>query len=135
MQCRVGLNKNQQSKRQEIQQLECGIGKGRNCDFIQAKGGLAAKMGKMQPMDRHRRPALYPELLQEVVDDLLSDKWAGGQLQELLYHAYGCPWLQALLLSLEGHRWASLKLLQMCLTTKFVQCSTSTILINYGIKS
>ncbi|BDA51149.1 Nucleolar protein 9 [Coccomyxa sp. Obi] len=65
--------------------------------------GLAAKMGVGGERERHRRMAHHPELLTQIAEDLLSDKWSGGRLEELLLHAYACPWLQTLLSAADGH--------------------------------
>ena len=48
----------------------------------------------------------HPELLALFSDALLSRAWPAPQLEELLYHAYGSPWLQALLAALQGQRCA-----------------------------
>ena len=68
--------------------------------------GLAAKMGPER--ERHRALARHPELLTQIAGDLLTDKWSGGRLEELLFHAYACPWLQTLLSAAEGHGWVLL---------------------------
>ena len=68
----------------------------------QQGGGLAAKIGREAGGERLRTPARHPELLSQIAGDLLSDKWSGGRLEELLFHAYACPWLQTLLSAAEG---------------------------------
>ncbi|CAL8466393.1 g5929 [Coccomyxa elongata] len=65
--------------------------------------GLAAKMGAGGERERHRAMARHPELLTQIAGDLLTDKWSAGRLEELLFHAYACPWLQTLLSAADGH--------------------------------
>ncbi|BDA51236.1 Nucleolar protein 9 [Coccomyxa sp. Obi] len=65
--------------------------------------GLAAKMGAGGKRERHRTMARHPVLLTQIAGDLLTDKWSGGRLEELLFHAYACPWLQTLLAAADGH--------------------------------
>jgi hypothetical protein len=50
----------------------------------------------------HSPSAQHAELLRRIVDDLLSEKWAGGRLEELLFHVYASPWLQTLLAAAQG---------------------------------
>jgi hypothetical protein len=44
----------------------------------------------------------HPHLLALFPNALLSAEWSAPNLEELLYHAYGSPWLQALLGALQG---------------------------------
>lgn len=84
------------------------VGMGRELAWCVQQGagqpaGLAAKMGAGGERERHRAMARHPELLTRVAGDLLTDKWSGGRLEELLFHAYACPWLQTLLSAADGH--------------------------------
>lgn len=56
--------------------------------------GLAAKLGNQGPSER--RPVRHPVLLLKLASSLMAPEW-DARIEELLFHAYACPWLQALL--------------------------------------
>ena len=72
---------------------------------------------------------MHPQLLARFADALLSSAWSRAQLEELLYHAYGSPWLQALLTALAGQGCAPFHLmdpwLSDCPGMLFWQCGSS----------
>lgn len=63
--------------------------------------GLDAKLVGGQPAAR--RPAAHPELLESLASSLMAPEW-DARREELLFHAYACPWLQALLKACAGHQ-------------------------------
>ena len=76
---------------------------------VQARAG-AARLAAAQhsaPAEE-RAPPRHPGLLCLFGRALLSTEWPKARLEELLYHAYAAPWLQALLLALQGDTCASI---------------------------
>ena len=68
--------------------------------FAQGKG-LAAKLESQLPAQGQL--ARHPQLLQKLATALMQPKW-DAQKDELLFHAYACPWLQALLKACAGEQ-------------------------------
>ena len=66
--------------------------------FAQGKG-LASKLGSQLPAQR--QPARHPQLLEKLATGLMQPDW-DTRNDELLFHAYACPWLQALLNACAG---------------------------------
>ncbi len=56
--------------------------------------GLAAKLGGQVALEA--RPVRHPRLLLKLAASLMAPEW-DARIEELLFHAYACPWLQALL--------------------------------------
>ena len=67
---------------------------------VQGKG-LAAKLESQLPAER--KPVRHPELLEKVAFSLMQPNW-DAQKAELLFHAYACPWLQALVKACAGEQ-------------------------------
>ncbi len=72
--------------------------------LIQGKG-LAAKLESQLP--EQRKSARHPQLLQKLATALMEPNW-DAQKDELLFHAYACPWLQALLKACAGEPYVPL---------------------------
>ena len=69
---------------------------------LSAQGkGLAAKLEGQLP--EQRKPARHPQLLEKLATALIEPSW-DAQKDELLFHAYACPWLQALLKACAGEQ-------------------------------
>ena len=67
--------------------------------------GLAGKLGGTMRSDKPYPPSpARHALLTGFADALLGESWDAAALQELVFHTYGSPWLQALLNALEGSR-------------------------------
>ena len=83
------------------------------CATEHAKAGAArlaaAQHSAQGALSEQQGPPRHPDLLSLFGRALLSPQdWPRARLEELLYHAYGAPWLQALLMALQGDMCASL---------------------------
>ena len=83
--------------------------------YLQDKGGiktgLAAKVDVGQRGDaQETTERRFPELLLPITEVLLSDEYAGSMAEELPFHPYASPFLQAFLSAQRGNRYLILPL-------------------------
>lgn len=80
--------------------VTCGARKGMHLRCVHEQGkGLAAKLEAQQPAGE--KFTRHPDLLEQLASVLMAPQW-DSRREELLFHAYGCPWLQALLKACAG---------------------------------